>query len=126
MQDNLRKFIEMAKDNLLADAKKPAIEPDISNESLKNTIFKHANYIDLTKIQFEQISIAVNELELARAHVVGALGSLVGFNGIEKSHLLMSANLINSYIYMLNEFVRLKQARAAKPIKGIHELRQAV
>ena len=122
MRSNVLEFIKTAKANLLANKIKPALQPVFDIENSANTIFHHANYIDLTPVQFEQVLIAANELELARGHIVGAMASMLGFNGLDKSELLLSANLINSYINMLNEFARLKQARSAKPINGLQQL----
>lgn len=123
MQQELRNFIISAKASLLANAKKPVIEPIFSIENSANSIYNHANYIDLTKIQLEQIAIATVQLEKSREHLVGALAVLKGFEGLEKRDLLLSANFVDSYIYMLDEFVRLKQLRSAKPVKGIPQLR---
>jgi hypothetical protein len=122
MHKSVQNFILTAKAIALADAQKHAKARYIESEfesTKENTIFNQQKFIDLLATDFERIDIASQQLEKAREHLLGAMAALNGFDGISKSELLLAANFTNGYIYMLGEFMRQKQERTAKPVRGM-------
>lgn len=114
MRQLLEVFIKNAKAQAFADAKKAAkprsIEPVFSSDH-KNCINHQQNLIDLIQVDFKRIHTASIQLEKARDLLVSSLASLEGFEGLSKRELLLAANFVHGYIYMLNEFMYQNSVR---------------
>jgi hypothetical protein len=122
MHKSVQNFILTAKAIALADAQKHAKARSIESvfeSTHENCINHQQKFIDLLAIDFERIDIASQQLEKAREHLLGAMAALDGFSGISKRELLLAANFTHGYIYMLGEFMRQKQERTAKPVRGL-------
>lgn len=125
MRELVKQFILNAKAQTLIDVQKRLKSDPIQSafsQTHENCINQQSNIIDLVRADFERMDIASAQLEKAREHLVGAMASLEGFEGLSKRELLLAANFTHGYIYMLGEFIRQKQERTAKPVKGLVRL----